>query len=79
MATMPEDQTRGQTVPPKQSKGETPVTALRLPLDLKADLEVLAEHDNRSVSNLIVTVMRKWADGKLIELERAGIKLKRKK
>ena len=35
-----------------------PVTSLRLPVDLKAELQRLADDDRRSLSNLIVKVLR---------------------
>jgi predicted transcriptional regulator len=37
----------------------TPVTAVRIPQDLRAKLEKLAEKENRSLSNLIVTLLEK--------------------
>lgn len=42
----------------------TPVTAIRLPVDLKAKLEKLAQKDNRSLSNLIVTMLEKALETK---------------
>lgn len=42
----------------------TPVTAIRLPVDLKAKLEKIAEKDNRSLSNLIVTMLEKALETK---------------
>jgi predicted transcriptional regulator len=40
----------------------TPKFLLRLPPDLRADLERIAEVEHRSLSNVIVYALRRWAD-----------------
>jgi predicted transcriptional regulator len=37
----------------------TPVTAVRIPEELREKLQKLAEKENRSLSNLIVTLLEK--------------------
>jgi predicted DNA-binding protein len=37
----------------------TPVTAVRIPEELREKLQKLAEKENRSLSNLIVTILEK--------------------
>lgn len=42
----------------------TPKFLLRLPADLRADLERLAETEHRSLTNLIVHALREWLAGR---------------
>lgn len=42
----------------------TPVMSLRIPDELRKKLEKLAEKENRSLSNLIVTMLDKAVKGK---------------
>lgn len=37
-------------------------TLITIPKELKEDLEKLAKADNRSFNNLIITILRKYAD-----------------
>jgi len=38
----------------------TPQFPIRMPVDLRAELEAIAKAENRSLSNLVVTALREW-------------------
>jgi hypothetical protein len=42
----------------------TPKFLLRLPADLRADLDRIAEREHRTVTNLIVHALREWLAGR---------------
>jgi predicted DNA-binding protein len=43
-------------------KDNNPATAVRLPRDLKKDAVVRAEQENRTLSNLIITAVKKYIE-----------------
>lgn len=43
---------------------ETPRFLIRLPSDLRAELEQVARAEARSLSNLIVFILREWLAGR---------------
>lgn len=43
---------------------ETPRFLLRLPADLRADLEQIAEREHRKLTNQIVHALREWLAGR---------------
>lgn len=45
----------------------TPKFLLRLPPDLRADLERIAQEEHRSLTNLIVHALREWVDERELE------------
>jgi hypothetical protein len=43
---------------PKKVKKETASTAFRLPIDLKREIEQIAESENRSTSNWLIKIVK---------------------
>lgn len=40
--------------------GDTVATSIRLPVELKKELEKLAEQDSRSLNNYLVLILQRW-------------------
>jgi hypothetical protein len=36
---------------------DTPITPVRIPLDIRGQLEIIAKAENRSISNVVVTLL----------------------
>jgi hypothetical protein len=43
---------------------QTPKFLLRLPADLRAELERIAQEEHRTLTNLIVHVLREWVEAR---------------